>query len=52
MLLNGMIGTDLPKFAESMKASVGGIFVDVASAFATILRRIVFDTSQGEELWL
>ena len=28
------------------------LFIDVASVFATMLRRIVFDTSQGDEAWI
>ena len=28
------------------------MFFDIASAFASILRRIVFDTEEGDEAWL
>ena len=28
------------------------LFVDVASAFASLMRRIIFDTEQGDEAWL
>ncbi len=34
------------------KTSGALIFVDVTSAFATLLRRIVFDIDQGDEHWL
>ena len=28
------------------------LFLDLASAFATILRRIIFDVDSGDEAWL
>ncbi len=34
------------------KTSGALIFVDVTSAFATLLRRIIFDVDQGDEHWL
>ncbi len=37
---------------EHLKASVAVLFFDVCSAFATLLRRIVFDIDQGDEDWL
>ena len=40
------------ELAATRKQTAGGIFVDVASAFAKILRRIIFDTEQGDEKWL
>ena len=35
-----------------LKLSSSVIFFDVVSAFATLLRRIVFDVDQGDEAWL
>ena len=35
-----------------LKVSGAIIFYDVFNAFATLLRRIVFDVDQGDEAWL
>ena len=40
------------EYAESKGMSAGGIFVDVSAAFASMLRKIIFNTEQGDELWL
>ena len=37
---------------EHLKASAAVLFFDVCSAFATFLRRIVFDIDLGDEDWL
>ena len=39
-------------FIINNKTSGAIIFADVTSAFATLLRRIVFDIDQGDEQWL
>ena len=40
---------DVAKFTNS---AVSVLFVDMVSAFATMLRRLVFDTTQGDEAWI
>ena len=39
-------------FINQSNSSGAIIFYDVCSAFATLLRRIVFDIDQGDEHWL
>ncbi len=39
-------------FINNTHTSGAIIFYDVCSAFATLLRRIVFDIDQGDEHWL
>jgi len=39
-------------YARKINSSAGVLFLDVSSAFATLLRRIIFNTSDGDEAWL
>ncbi len=39
-------------FINNSNTSGAIVFYDVCSAFATLLRRIVFDVDQGDEHWL
>jgi hypothetical protein len=38
--------------SKAARVSAGILFIDVASAFATMLRRIWFNTNQGDEQWI
>ena len=42
----------ITEYFLSNKRSIAILFLDVASAFATVLRKILFDTNQGDEAWL
>ena len=44
-----MLSVDATKYLKSVVAI---IFFDVSNAFATLLRRIVFDIGLGDEVWL
>ena len=37
--------------AKFLKCGMSILYMDVATAFATMLRRLVFDTEQGDEAW-